>query len=438
VLAFIGAWTLAWTLMVLKITTAPIPHVGALGYSLPLSVLLGWPYLLWFGLVRHTGAAATTTVGLATTTAFATAMAIAEWAIYTFTPIGTWGMQANAALGDLALLQVAALTGATGVGFVLHALAAALEHRWASGSSRPLVGAIGLFVLAHGWGGARLAWLDDHTGEVVVVAAVGTEADFGGLPLPDPELVDRWDAMLFERTRIAARAGARLVVWTEAASLVVPEREVAWIERVGELARTEQIAIVAGYIKPITLDPLVYENSYVLVRPDGGVEHRYLKHNPVPGELAVRGSGPLPVWTSEVLGRVSGAICYDYDFPGLAREHARANVDLVALPSSDWLGIDPIHTEMARLRAIESGHSIVRSTRFGLAAGIDPSGRIRGRLSAFELGEKTLLISLPRHGRWTLYGWAGEWFVLVCAGLLGVALAGIVRACRSSRSVVGR
>jgi apolipoprotein N-acyltransferase len=432
VAVFVGVWTLAWILAVLKITSAPIPHVFALLFALPIALLLGGPYLLWFAMVRRGAAASHATL------AFAAAMAIAEWSMYTLTPFGTWGMQANAALGDLALLQIAALTGATGIGFVLHALAAAIEQRWATGSSRSLVWASAAFVLAHAWGGARLAWLDEQADEVVVVAAVGTDADVAGLPLPEPDRVAAWDAALFERTRIAARAGAQLVVWTEAATLVLPADEAAWIERVGELARAEQIAIVAGYVMPITADPLEYENAYVLVRPDGGVEHRYLKHHPVPGEPAVTGTGPVSVWTSETLGRVSGAICYDYDFPGLAREHARADVDLVALPSSDWRGIDPIHTQMAQLRAIEGGHSIVRSTRFGLAAGIDPGGRIRGRLSAFAGERRILLLSLPARGRWTFYGWAGEWFVLVCAALLGMALAVTLRACRSSRSPAER
>jgi apolipoprotein N-acyltransferase len=428
VATFVGIWTLAWTFAFLKITSDPIPHVFALLFALPVAVLLGWPYLLWFALIRRGARPCHATM------AFASAAAIAECSMYTFTPFGTWGMQANAALGDLPLLQLAALTGATGIGFVLHVLAAALEQRWTTGSNRPLAWALGSFVLVHAWGGARLAWLDEQTDEVVVVAAVGTDADVAGLPLPEPERVQAWDAALFERTRVAARAGAQLVVWTEAATLVMPDDEPVWIDRVAQLARAEQVAIVAGYVMPIAMDPLRYENAYVLVRPDGVVEHRYLKHHPVPGEPAVVGEGPLPIWTSDALGRVSGAICYDYDFPGLAREHARADVDLVALPSSDWRGIDPIHTQMAQLRAIEGGHSIVRSTRFGLAGGIDPAGRIRGRLSAFEGERRILLLSLPARGRWTLYGWAGEWFVLVCAALLGTAVAGTLRECRSSRS----
>lgn len=423
-LGWAAAFGLAWTLATVKIASDPIPPAFALLFAIPIALVLGWPYLLWFALVRRGARAGEVSL------VFAAAMALAEWSLYSLTPFGTWGMQANAALGDLALLQIAALAGPTAIGFVLHLAAATFEQWWASGARRPLAWASGLFVLAHAWGGARLAWLDEGQGEQVVVAAIGTDSDIGGLPLPEPSVVEVWNQGLFERTRVAARSGAALIVWTEAATLVLPADEAAFIERVGALAKAEQVAIVAAYVMPIAADPLVYENVYVLLRPDGALEQRYLKHHPVPGEPAKPGTDPMPVWTSDALGRVSGAICYDYDFPGLAREHARADVDLVALPSSDWRGIDPIHTEMARLRAIEGGHSIVRSTRFGLAAGIDPSGRVRARLSAFEGERRILLVSLPRHGRATLYGRAGEWFVLVCTAL---GLAGTLRACRSSR-----
>lgn len=419
---FVGVWLLTWTLTFLKLATAPIPPIIAVGFGVPIGLLLVWPYLGWAWLVRRGESP------MILPFALAAMLAIAEWAAYSLTPFGTWGSLANAALSDLPLLQIAALAGSTAIGFVIHALAAAVEQRWAGVEGRrPLVVAIALFVAAHVFGGARLAVIDETTDELVRVAAVGTDSTIGGWPLPDAEQVERWNDGLFERTRQAARAGAELVVWTEAATMVRPADEPAWIERLGALAQAEGVPLVAGYVVPIREQPPRYENVYVLIREDGQLEQRYLKHHPVPGEPAVPGEAPAPVWISASLGRVSGAICYDFDFPALARAHARDRVDLLALPSSDWRGIDPLHTEMARLRAIEGGYSIVRSTRFGLAAGIDPAGRIRGRLSAFEDEQRVLLTALPRHGRRTVYGWAGEWLVLVCAGLVAGVLARTLR-----------
>jgi apolipoprotein N-acyltransferase len=422
--AFAGAWTLAWILTVAKLITTPVPAMAAIGFGVPIGLLLLWPYLVWAWLLHRRTSPTLLPLG------FAAAMVIAEWSAYSATEFGTWGALANAALSDLPLLQLAALAGPTAIGFVVHALAAALEQRWAEGehASRPLALSATLFVAAHGFGGIRLAVIDESPNEVVRVAAIGTDSDVGGLPLPSPERVERWNQSLFERTRVAARAGAELIVWTEAATMVLPEDEPAWLERLGELARSEGVPLVAGYVIPLGEQPLRYENLYVLIREDGQLEQRYRKHHPVPGEPAVPGDGPAPVWVSPTLGRVSGAICYDGDFPALGRAHARAKIDLLALPSSDWRGIDPIHTEMVRLRAIEGGYAILRSTRWGLSAGIDAAGRIRGRVSDFEDEQRISWVSLPRHGRRTLYGWAGEWFVFVCAGFVAAVLARALRA----------
>jgi hypothetical protein len=95
---------------------------------------------------------------------------------------------------------------------------------------------------------------------------------------------------------------------------------------------------------------------------------------------------------------VGGAICYDYDFPYLAAKFGKAGADIMALPSSDWRGIDPIHTEMAAYRAIEQGHSVIRSTRFGLSAAITPYGEMVARMSSFDNNDKIMVTTVPKEG----------------------------------------
>ena len=413
---FALVFAITWMITMLGIVTEPLTPMIALMFGIPIAVLLGWPYLLWAWALPVSGIRNHWSVVL-----FPAAMAVAESVTYSLTPFGVWGQAANAATDDLPLMQIASVTGSIGIGFVLHWLAAAIESRLAGAGARPLALASAAFLAVHVYGGARLDLASSVGEPTVLVAAVGTDSTVSGLPLPSREQRETWDRALFERTRIASRAGAKLVVWTEASSVVEPADESAWLERVGGLAREQRVAIVAGYIVPlIDRDPFMYENAYVLIGPDGTLEHRYLKHHPVPGEPAIPGTEPTPMWTSEALGEVSGAICYDYDFPQIAR--ARGNADLVALPSSDWRGIDPIHTHMARLRAIEGGHAVLRSTRFGLSAGIDSLGVMRGRLSHFDDDERILLVSLPRHGRATLYARLGEWFALLSGLLAALAL----------------
>ena len=118
------------------------------------------------------------------------------------------------------------------------------------------------------------------------------------------------------------------------------------------------------------------------------------------------------------VGVATGAICYDFDFPALALEQARLGLDLAVVPSSDWRGIDPVHTQMASLRAIEGGFSLLRSTRFGLSAAFDSTGRARAWESSFESKDRVMLATLPARGRPTLYRAIGDVFVVLCALVL--------------------
>ena len=91
---------------------------------------------------------------------------------------------------------------------------------------------------------------------------------------------------------------------------------------------------------------------------------------------------------------------------------------MVALPSSDWRGIDPIHTQMAAFRAIEQGYSVVRSTRFGLSAAITPYDVMKAQMSSFDDNDKILVTDLPSQSVTTLYSIIGDLFIWLCIGLL--------------------
>jgi len=47
----------------------------------------------------------------------------------------------------------------------------------------------------------------------------------------------------------------------------------------------------------------------------------------------------------------SGAICYDYGFPAIARDNAQDGAGVALVPASDWRGIDPEHGRMAMMNA---------------------------------------------------------------------------------------
>jgi apolipoprotein N-acyltransferase len=175
---------------------------------------------------------------------------------------------------------------------------------------------------------------------------------------------------------------------------------------------------------PISTQPLRYRNELRIVLRDGTVLAPYAKHHPTIGEPTIAGTDPARA-IDRPWGRIGAAICYDYDFPSIGRALAGAGADVVAVPSSDWRGIDPVHAQMAMLRSIESGHALVRSTRWGSSIAVDGYGRVRAWQSSYEPTHGIMSAALPRSRVGTLYAWWGDLPVGVAAAFI-VGLAGNV------------
>ncbi|MCE9580000.1 MAG: hypothetical protein K8W52_43190 [Deltaproteobacteria bacterium] len=416
---FVTVVTAAWIAATAKIVSAPLPAVFAL-VGAPLGLSQALAYLGANRLRRNLGAIAGVLV-------IPAVLVVVEYAQPHLAALGlgTWGAAGYTQVDNPAVLQLAAVFGLAGVSFLIYltaaaleaALSAALDNTSRAASYRVAGATLALAIVVHAAGSARLA---GSFGETRRFAAVGTIATFDGSTIvSEAERAHILD-QLERDTEAAARAGATVVVWNEAAALTAPTAEPALQARVQALAARLHVHVVAAYIVERTQDPLVFENKYVWARPDGAIDHSYWKHHPAPGEPSIIGEGPA---TAIDLGGtvMSGALCYDYDFPAIAAGHGELDVDVVALPSSDWRGIDPIHTQMAAVRAIEQGVSILRSTRFGLSAGIDPVGRLRAWSSSFETPERVMIVDLPRHGTGTIYRAIGD--VLVWLSIAGIAAA---------------
>src|SRR3546814_15832052 len=92
-------------------------------------------------------------------------------------------------------------------------------------------------------------------------------------------------------------------------------------------------------------------------------------------------------------------------------------------PSNDaWFGSwgPPQHLAQARMRAIEEGLPILRSTPTGISAVIAADGRLLGTVPPHQAGAIEVAMPLPLPP--TLFSPAGNWMAGLVAGLL-VALA---------------
>ena len=421
---FVAVMVGAWSLAVMKILTDPMPLVIAPLFGLPIALFHALPYLAWDAIRRRVGE------GTLAAASFAALVTTGEWAMHTFTEFATWGAAAYTQLDNLPLLQVASLGGMAAVAFTIYLFAAAIENAVANGFSKGKTGlALGasLLLAAMVFGTVRLDRSAEAEERTALVAAVVSDMvikpDTG---LPDSTERHRVKETLIARTETAAAGGVRLVAWNEGGYIVEKDEEEGFIKEMGSLARRLRIHLVAAYIIPLSRDPVTFENKYAWLRPDGSLHHDYHKLHPVPGEPAVGSSVPAKTVNSD-LGIMSGALCYDYDFPALARHHARKGVDLVVIPSNDWRGIDPIHTRMAFLRGIEGGFSILRSTGPGLSAAADAYGRVRAWQSSFDHTDKVMFARLPQRGTQTVYAVLGDWVIVLCGLIVAAAVAAVLR-----------
>jgi apolipoprotein N-acyltransferase len=130
---------------------------------------------------------------------------------------------------------------------------------------------------------------------------------------------------------------------------------------------------------------------------------------PGPGPRAI----PVPGF-----GNAGIQICYEIIFSGHVVDRAN-RPDFLFNPSNDaWFGKwgPPQHLAQARLRAIEEGLPILRSTPTGISAVIDARGRVlesvpHGQQGAIEL-------ALPRPLPPTPFAQVGNWLAFLVAGAL--------------------
>ena len=400
-------------LQVAKIITDPIPLIFAPMFSVP--VALGMWLVIWiFEKVRRRISE------LAGVFFFAALMSVSEWVTYTTSQMGSWGAMVYAQVDNPALLQSVSLLGITLPAFFIY-LSSAFVALFVAYKKlihlKPAVISLVLFGLLYGYGVWRVHQV--AKGKHLLVAAISSTMQIGSEGLPKQKYLTQNTNTLLSKTRQAIRHGARLVAWNEGAAVIMPKQEPDFVQKLKTISHENNVTVIAAYIVPI--DGLKkFENKYLFVH-EGEVYDKYFKRHPVPGEGAIKGEKIAKAINIGNL-KVSGAICYDFDFPTLGLQLAREGIDLAVVPSSDWQGIDPIHAQMATLRAIEGGYALLRPVRGATSIAVDSYGRVRASMSYFEDNTHIMMASLPTQRVETLYAKAGDIFVYLLMLLLGGVL----------------
>lgn len=336
---------------------------------------------------------------------------------------GTFGNAAFTQLRDLPVLQLAAVTGPWGIGFVVtlfsSALAAILLSRGAV--RRRLIYALtGILVSVAGYGAWRL--LDTgpapHT---IVVGLVSTAYPAYNLPFSESpqmqlQLLQKYAS---EAHGLAAR-GAQIVVLPEMSVLVYGEYSHQADQLFEETAQRSKAQVLLGLLHAES--GRTY-NEARLYSASGNLETVYRKHHPA----RVLGETATPGTDISVLGQPEGtlglAICSDLDYSDPARSYGRSKTGLLLVPAWDSHLDESWHGHMAIMQGVENGYSIIRSSRAGLLTISDDRGRILSETPASpDAPFTTLLARAPVRHDWTLYDAWGDWFAWLCMALFCVLI----------------
>ena len=360
-----------------------------------------------------------------------------------------WNLLGYVASGNLALVQMTAVSGIFGLSLLVAAyngLAAWATLQFSQGKKTGL----------ELWAGATAA--------VVLIAIVGprfvpqapsdhvahlVQTNFpvsNGYP-------SNWmqthaaDMDQLEQISIgAAQKVPGIVVWPEVPAPFSLQDGI-FLARAQRIARGAGNGYLVGVIdwKPLASGGIGPNNSAALLGPDGALNFIYDKIHLVPFSEYVPWRkwlffakdltgliGDFQQGSQYKVGRISGGrfsvfICYEAIFPNEVRRFALAGAQLFVNISDDgWFGGSGApgqHLAMARVRAVENRRWLLRGTNDGITVSVDPYGRIVARLPADIRGELdapyAFRSDLTPYARW------GDWLAWLCviAALVLVLIA---------------
>jgi apolipoprotein N-acyltransferase len=327
------------------------------------------------------------------------------------------------------IIQIAAITGIWGIGFLLMLLPAAVAVGVTPQVPRRarlvVAGVAAACLLASlGYGAWRLKAPATSTLRVGLVwletsSQPTPESAEGGV------LVARYVAAI---NRLAD-AGAQAVVIPEA----VFAGSGPTIAPFAELAQRRHITIDATI--DFHGDPKAERNMSMAFQPGAPLPFTYNKRHLIPGfEDKFTPGSEYRMLQGEP--RIGLAICKDMDFHDTGRAYAAREAQLLLVPAGDFVVDGWLHSRMAVMRGVETGFAMARIARFGRLTLSDDRGRVVAEASSEEHGAE-LVGDVPLHETHTIYARWGDWFAwLDLIGLLVLIVLASLPAFRGPRGHV--
>lgn len=375
-----------------------------------------------------------------------------------------WSLLGYSQYRQLDLIQIADHLGVYGVSFLIVLTNVALTELY-----------LWLMPLFRGFRPARLPWELVTTSAILVSlswaysTSVIVEEGFlapkttiqVGVVQPNIDQSLKWDQAYRDETlhryNLLTRSfghGTDLVIWPEAATPFVYEREPVYQLQLVAIANRAEAPLLFGS-PALRYDadrrPYLLNSAYFLA-PDGQLLGRYDKQHLVPfGEYIplkssvlffldklVEGigdfqAGPGPTILSFQPKSSAGdnderpvkfgvAICYEVIFPDLVRRMAANGAEfLVTITNDAWFGDSSApsqHFSMVVFRSVENHLAFARAANTGVSGFIDPFGRIIEASPIFT--QTALQARIPVRQPHTFYSQHGDVFAYGCVIICGL------------------
>ena len=329
-------------------------------------------------------------------------------------PFGSFGAVAYSQRDFLAPMQIVSVTGLWGITFIISWFASLTNHLWESGFKFTRLSlafaCVLVLILGLGFGRTLLPVQPKQTAQIAGFSLPNGKLMevIGQLNEGNETAIDELHAEQLGQIRSMADEGANIVVLQEGAGMGTSAQVENLIEDVSTIAKEKNIYIV---LPVFDLGKTPAENKVHIIDPNGDIVLTHTKYGGNMFEGTLKGNEILQT-VDTPYGKLSAIICWDADFPNIVKQAGAQNVDLLFVPSQDWLGVKDIHAGMATFRSVENGMSIFRQTGQGVSTVSDAYGNVLNRVDTFEESENNFAgiqnVQTPISSVKTLYPSVGD------------------------------